>query len=393
MSKWRWDQGRLDYFQFDEIKKISCALVNFDGKSLPRGDDPDNLRIILESYSERPFSPASYMVWRNYKRVFGCLLLAVEIHGVMLCTDICKDVANGKIDSNEYIINLSKRFYYSSPVFDGYSANDEQIFPICAIVKFLISRYIYNNEFVVSVDQIISFVKGNNLTGFESLESFAFIAPTGLALTSSDDELRQIREMIRFISQLSFLKWNNPNILLDVQSKEEAMTIAELFTPVVMPRKDSPAAEILQLGRIADKTPEIIVSGLKETNPFDMEFSEGSKLRVSHMRTERSGKLKEFYYQHAAKPNFCDMCAMDTQKRYPWAARVVELHHLLPLSSPIRVEKNSSSLKDIVGLCPTCHRATHKFYAKWFKENELKDFRNYNEAKTVYGQAKSSIEI
>lgn len=102
----------------------------------------------------------------------------------------------------------------------------------------------------------------------------------------------------------------------------------------------------------------------KEMNPFDVEFSEGSKLRISHIRTERSSKLREFYFQHTDNPNHCDMCKMDTQRRYPWAERVLELHHLLPLSSPIRVEKNSSSLKDIVGLCPSCHRATHKYYSK-----------------------------
>ena len=143
MKNWRWDQGRLDYFQFDEIKKISLALMDFDCKKLSRGNEPDALRLILEAYSDRPFAPANYKVWRNYKRVFGCQLLATEINGVMYATDLCKEIATGKIDANEYLINLSRRFYFSSPIFEDYNHTDQQIFPICAIIKFLVSRYIY----------------------------------------------------------------------------------------------------------------------------------------------------------------------------------------------------------------------------------------------------------
>ncbi len=391
LTKWRWDQGRLDYFQFDEIKKIACALVDFNGKSLPRGDDPDTLRVILEHFSDRPFAPESYKVWRNYKRVFGCQLLATEINGLLVCTDLCKDIAKDNIDVDEYLITLSKRFYYSSPVFDDYKPNQSQIFPICALVKFLTSRYIYKNEFFVSIEDIIKFVKGNDLTGFETVEQCSKFKSTGMIIAAGNDELRQIREMIRFISQLSFLKWNNPFLFLDVKSNVEALAVANLFEPVLIARKADPTHEILQLGRAFENTPMIAAIELQDLNPFDIEFSEGSKLRISHMRTERSGKLRELFYQHVSNPNFCDMCNLDTLKRYPWADRILELHHLLPLSSPIRVEKNSSSLKDIVGLCPSCHRATHKYYTKWFKSNGVKDFRDYNESKTVYGQAKNSI--
>ena len=35
---WHWDQGRLDYFQFDNLKKISRFAVNGDLKNASRED-------------------------------------------------------------------------------------------------------------------------------------------------------------------------------------------------------------------------------------------------------------------------------------------------------------------------------------------------------------------
>ena len=236
-------------------------------------------------------------------------------------------------------------------------------------------------------------MKGNGVTGDESVEDFSKLKPTGYSLASDSDEYRQIRELVRFISQLSFLKWENPNLILDVDSTDDALKIAELFEPLKSPRKNDAAREILLLGSIGSALPEIKIKERIETDPNDIEFSEGSRLRISHLRTERSGKLRDLYFKHSTDPNHCNMCSMDTHARYPWTTRVLELHHLLPLASPIRVEKNSSSLKDLVGLCPTCHRATHKFYSKWFMENGIKDFRDFAEAKSVYQEAKKLIVI
>jgi hypothetical protein len=49
-------------------------------------------------------------------------------------------------------------------------------------------------------------------------------------------------------------------------------------------------------------------------------------------------------------------------------------------------------LKDLVGLCPSCHRATHKYYSKWFAEKKMKDFESYEQALNVYNSAKSNVK-
>ena len=179
---------------------------------------------------------------------------------------------------------------------------------------------------------------------------------------------------------------------MEVTDKEEVLQIEKLLTPQVNPRQLDVAAEVLNLGSDFQGT---ALSDLttSQVNVIDTEFTEGSKTRVTHLRTERSAKLKDFYFSNTSNPHICDMCAMDTGKRYPWADRIIELHHLLPLCSPVRVDTGKTSIKDIVGVCPSCHRATHKYYGKWLKNSGLKDFQNYDEARYVYTKAKQEIVL
>jgi predicted HNH restriction endonuclease len=159
-----------------------------------------------------------------------------------------------------------------------------------------------------------------------------------------------------------------------------------------MPRQPNAGAEVLNLGSDFQGTAlgDLTIS---QINVIDTEFTEGKKIRVTHLRSERSAKLKDFYFSNTLNPHICDMCSMDTEKRYPWADRIIELHHLLPLGSPVRVDAGKTSINDIAGICPSCHRATHKFYSKWLKTNGLKDFQNYEEARYVYKTAKQEIVL
>jgi len=386
MGLWRFDQGRLDYFQFDEIKRLALALEKIDGIQKPTVDN-DILRQALLKYSPRPFAPTNYTVWRNYKRVFGCLLLATEVAGTIMCTDLCKALASDlkEIDIDDYMGHFATHFYYPSPVFDGYNTKDPQIFPVVAIVKFLLSGYLEKGKTNLTVDEIGSYLIANDVTGLEPLSFYSKLTPQ-----SFHGDLRQTRELTRFISQFSFLKWNNPNLYLEVTNNKEAFQIEKLLAPHLNSRQPDAGAEVLNLGSHFQSTAlgDLTIS---QVNVIDTEFTEGSKIRVTHLRTERSAKLKEFYFSNFSNPHICDMCFMDTEKRYPWADRIIELHHLLPLSSPIRVDAGKTSIKDIVGICPSCHRATHKFYSKWLKQSGLRDFKDYDEARFVYDKAKQEI--
>lgn len=118
MTPWRFDQGRLDYLQFDEIKRCALALSKIDGIPKPSAHD-DLVRSTLKKYSRRPFAPMHYTVWRNYKRTFGCAFLAGEVGGRIYCTEICKALAQNTeiIDIDDYLLHWITSFYYPSPIF------------------------------------------------------------------------------------------------------------------------------------------------------------------------------------------------------------------------------------------------------------------------------------
>jgi len=76
--RWRWDQGRLDYYNYQNINLIAKVLVENELIELnQRGSDP--LRLSLEQRTHLPFSPKNYKVWRNYGRVFVSTLVAASL--------------------------------------------------------------------------------------------------------------------------------------------------------------------------------------------------------------------------------------------------------------------------------------------------------------------------
>jgi predicted HNH restriction endonuclease len=72
---------------------------------------------------------------------------------------------------------------------------------------------------------------------------------------------------------------------------------------------------------------------------------------------------------------------------------LIEVHHLLPLGSLLKVQSTTTSIKDVVGICPTCHKATHQFYKVWLTSRGLDDFRNESEAVQVFQDAKNSVVL
>jgi hypothetical protein len=391
MLAWRFDQGRLDCLQVDEIKRIACALAQIDGAKKPGKGEPDTVRLTLEKFSSLQFKPSNYYVWRNYGRVFECMMLATAINGHIFVTDLCRTIAANpeEIDSDDYLAHFARNFYYSSPIFEDYTPNGLQIFPVVAIIKFLISECIVQGKNRITVDEVGNYLIANNVTGLENLSHFAGLKKKALF---AHTDLRQVRELIKVISQFSFLKWDDPNLYLEVSNTEELYAIETSLKPIQNMRKKNAGEEILQMGQTYAAT-SLGTLTLNNIESNEEEFTEGKKVRVTHLRSERSAKLKSFYFAKIKHPELCRMCQLDTAKKYPWTQHVIELHHLLPLASPVRVEHGTTSIKDLVGLCPSCHRATHRFYSVWFKKNKVKDFRNYGEAVAVYEEAKAKIVI
>jgi hypothetical protein len=383
--RWRFDQGRLEYLQFDEIRLIAAAIVELDGIAKPKRGDPDLLRDVLAKHSSLPFAPDNYYVWRNYSRVFACELLASEVAGLIRATDLAKQLAvKAAFDSDDYFAHFANNFYYPSPAFEGYQVNVGQVFPVLALIKFLTARVISGAVGVATLEEVARYLVGNQVTGLEPIAMYSSLNPT--KYTFEGDEVRQARELFRFVSQFSFLKWNGGALILDVASHPEAVAICEAFVPNLGARVSDADLEIQRLGSVAPPSAVASIAS-SSVEALEREFTEGSKTRVTHLRTERSSELKKLYFEEMEDAATCGMCEVDTAVAYPWAPHVIEIHHLLPLASPLRVEKGTTSLKDVVGLCPSCHRATHKYYSVWLKKASLNDFRSYDEAREVFDEA------
>ena len=388
---WRWDQGRLEYFRFDTIRKIASALLSLEGVTINAAGDP--IRKPLMDATGLPFDPHHYRVWRNYSRVFKCSLLATHVAGKLKCTELCKLVADEKrtLTVDEYLGYLVPRFYFPFPAFQDYSRTGPQTFPFVAILKLLLSRATSRTP-SVSMDEIFSLIIGNKCTGDEPVALYAKLKP--VAYKQKPDEYRQVRELVIFLSQFDFLKWENPNLYLDVDpSDQETLdVITNLANPIKKARLSDEEAEILSIGSAAMGAAAITAIDIKSRiYDEDAVFTEGKKVRVIHLRTERSRKLREFFFTANAPPYSCDMCGDNLSRLYPWVERLLEIHHLLPLTSPLHVGTKGTSLKDLVGICPTCHRAVHAYYRAWLRKMNQDDFKSHKEAHDVYAEAKAII--
>ena len=59
---WHWDQGRLEYYQFDALRRIASYVTRNDFRLATREQ--------LVEATGLPFSaPITYLPWRNYSRV------------------------------------------------------------------------------------------------------------------------------------------------------------------------------------------------------------------------------------------------------------------------------------------------------------------------------------
>lgn len=388
---WKWDQGRLQYSKLENIYKMASALCDLDGAALD--SEEDHLKEPLIKQTDLPFLPIHYSAWRNYARTIKALGLASKVEGQLKTTGLCKRLASNKADkltSDDYLTHLTKVFSYPAPCFKDYEPSKVKVFPIAAIIKYLLAKGTGKQYSSTNAQEVSSVLIGNNVTGLESLANYQALSKTGY--TNSETGLRHIRELLQFVSQFSFLFYNKGELFCDMQafSSFSESDIEELFEPIIF---DSEENKELEIQQIFNLNVEISIDVKNTSSSEDIIFTEGKKVRANHLRTERNQQVIKAYFDHAKEPSKCDLCSHIVSMQYPWMEKLIEVHHLLPLSSPLHNEKIGTSVSDLVGLCPNCHRATHSYYRKFLKENDLEDFESEEQAKDVYQQVKSKFQV
>lgn len=386
---WRWDQGRLLYFQFDVLREIAKVLVRFDNADITKCEAL--FRDTLVNETGMPFLPTHYTIKRNYSRVFQCSFLANFVGNKLIVTDICRDLAKdegAQKSVDDYLFNYISRFRFPFPAFENYNTTEHRVYPFCAILKFLLSRIEIGLEAKVSLDDIFKYIIANDCTGFEDISYYKNLSAKDYEYT--DTERRQLREMVIFVSQLSILKVYDGFLYLDALNENARKEVLTVFlNPENRVPKIDRIEEFYEMTSISQK---IIIPTFEvfTADPADIEFIEGNKKRVEHFRVERSSLLRKYYRQVNPTPHCC-ACGTDMSIKYPWTDYLIEIHHLLPLSSTVAISNRGTSLADIVGLCPSCHRAVHMYYRKWLRANNQSDFRTKQEAHDVFIQATREI--
>ncbi|MDE7357243.1 MAG: hypothetical protein K2M74_02265 [Bacteroidales bacterium] len=176
MIEWRWDQGRILYFQYDVLKEISRVLVKYTGININDNEIAQKLKTDLITSSGLPFLPENYKVNRNYSRVFQCALLATTRgRGELIVSDICNQLAldsSSYAAADDYLFEVINRFRFPFPAFQEYNTTDKRIYPFCAIIKYLISKKLIGEEASLSLDEIGRYIIGNQCTGLEDVNYY-----------------------------------------------------------------------------------------------------------------------------------------------------------------------------------------------------------------------------
>lgn len=389
---WSWDQGHLAYFQYDVLREVARFVTSHQWQR----QDSD----LIRAETGLPFkAPKTHTPWRQYARVFKTCLLISENDGIAVPTPVAQILTQpGAVTCDEYLHFLVEATTDPSPALTGWKAVAEGQgvrHPLCFALKYLLAKIAGLNEPITPIYEVIGAYIDSGFSGSEDDTAFLGLMAKRASYEKigKDADPRQARESIKFISQISYLHSDGSNIITSL-SQEDAMNIFQDINPINGPREDDGDLEIQRLAALFKDGSEhdffdyrnTIVSDVLESG-----FSEGSKVKKTHIVIERNSKLRDLFFDRTPT-TVCDACRIDTSVRYPWVERVLDLHHILPLSSGTRVDsKTGTMLDDLVPVCPTCHRAIHRFYDGHLKAETRKDFLNEKEAREIYAQAKGAI--
>ena len=389
---WSWDQGRMAYFQYDALRAVSRFATNGDLKgSLPE---------VIRGEIGLDFPPEHYTPWRNYSRSFKLCLIVSEMNEVAVATDVARLLAEtGTVTCDEYLHFVAQATTEPSPALSDWDNNGRIRHPLCFSLKYVLAKTaVTRSNSDIKINEIIGAYINSNFNGSEDQEAFAKITENhtiyeDIAKQYGSNSLRQARESIKFLCQISYLHSNRNGITVSLSS-EDATAIFDALVPVQGPYCADGNEEIRRISSLFKGGTEHDFFDYQATtisNELDSGFTEGNKVRKSHVVIERNSRLRGKYFSQNPTA-ICDTCELDTHAKYPWTERILDIHHVLPLSSGTRVDSQKGTLlNDLIALCPTCHRAIHRYYEQYLRKEHKVDFLDSAEAVQIYQAAKNLI--
>jgi hypothetical protein len=395
---WRWDQGRLEYLRVEHLGRLSAALCNVSG--LEVSADDAEIRKQFYASTGLPFKPTHYTLWRNYGRVFKILFLAHSVQDRIQATSLAKAIhaAGGKqLDSDLFLEHVFALSRFPHPAFKDYQPSAHPVRPFIAVLRLLLLNP--STQRGVSPVDVCTRLIARGCVGDEQ---DSFFASGQLGASSSTETTRQVREMLKFASQHSALAWIGGRLVSAARIQLELL-IGRLT--LMSPPGMQQAAED-EIGSLA-----LIAAGQRSKDPWTsksqrfesvepalgIKFLEGDRRLVQHARLERNRRLRKYVINKATSAAAggdlqCHCCGLIPKTRYPWSGpSLLEVHHLLPLSSPARPNAAGTEFSGVVLICPTCHRAVHARYRLYLSEMNVGDFASEAEAVALYEQVRAEI--
>jgi len=379
------------------LLSVRCTAPNVHFFAL-RHDFKKAERAELKAETGLDFAaPVTHSPWRNYSRVLKLCLLVSEVGEVARPTRIAQLFATpGTVTCDEYLHFLVCAFTDPSPALEGWQPGNQVRYPLLFTLKYLLLKSAVLHQPISSLMEIFGAYKATGFVGDESEAEFIkAVGRHGRYESVGEDageDLRQARESLKVISQVSYLHLERLSLVVSLDPSAAISIVRELF-PVSGTRAANREAELRRLAnqfRVGKHGGFVDHSGTTTSEVIQSGFLEGDKVKKTHLVIERNGGLRKAFFD--SNPSaLCDVCALDTKATYPWAKRVLDLHHLLPLSSGIQVKKFSTTLDDLVPVCPSCHRAIHRFYDQWLHKEGLADFPNEVQARAVYSDLKAGF--
>jgi hypothetical protein len=388
---WHWDQGHLAYFQFDALRQISVFVMEHDFKTAQRGE-------LLAATGLTFAAPLTHTPWRQYSRVLKLCLLVSESGTEAVPTPVAEILSKpGLVTCDEYLHFLARAFTEPSPALEDWQPHIEARYPLLFTLKYLLTKRAISHDPVSNLDEIIGAYRKTGFIGDEA--DTDFISAVGdssqyeaIGQSVPDRLRRQARESLKVLSQISYLHLEERQLIVSLDPSD-ARNIFQDLHPILGPKAADRESEIRRLADLfRDGSnedffdyPNTVVNDIIQSG-----FKEGSKVKKTHITIERNQELRRAFFE-ARPSSLCDVCRLNTAATYPWTTRVLDLHHLLPLSSGTRVEQSGTTFNDLVPVCPSCHRAVHRFYDVWLSEKDLQDFPDEQCAKEVYRTMKASF--
>jgi hypothetical protein len=389
-TMWHWDQGRLAYFQFDVLRRAAHFCLHNDFAKASRSE--------LQAAIGLNFNAGPNAPWRNYARIFKAMYIMAGVNGTAVPTAIAERLAvPGNVTADEYFHFVIQATTEPSPALSGYRFDAAFRYPLLFALRYILVKAT-QGLIITSFDEIIG---GYSKSGFIGTEDdTAFITLLGNENEFADhgketngDLRRQARESLqRTVCQVSYLHLQNQSISASIHSSDAKAAFDELYgiSGPFLPDADQEIlrrASLFKDGSVLDffDYPRTVVSDLVQAG-----FEEGRRVERTHLVIERNAGLRREYFSRF-DPRQCDMCRLDTKATYPWTNSILDLHHKLPLAAGTQVEAKGTVLSDLAPVCPTCHRAIHRFYSTWLSDSGLKDFENNDQAHHVYNLVKTNF--